>query len=160
MGWPISDDRARAMYAGGRGNAAARRFSRFWSAAHASGLLPRRWWTLEVPGRRTGRPTRFPLVAVDHDGAWYLVSMLGQNCNWVHNVRAAGGAATIVRRRHRRPVRLVDVPVRERAPILRRYLALAPGGRPHIPVDRRAPLTEFAAVADRYPVFRVDDAAG
>ena len=159
MGWLISDDRARAMYAGGRGNTAARRFSWFWAAAHASGLLPRRWWTLEVPGRRTGRPTRFPLVAVDHDGEWYLVSMLGEDCNWVRNVRAADGRATVVRRRYRRPVRLVDVPADDRAPILRRYLALAPGGRPHIPVDRRAALAVFAAVADGYPVFRVDDPA-
>lgn len=29
------------------------------------------------------------------------------------------------------------------------------GARPHVPVDRRAPLAAFAQVADRYPVFRV-----
>jgi deazaflavin-dependent oxidoreductase (nitroreductase family) len=157
MGWLISDDTARAMYAGGRGNAAARRWSRFWSRAYTAGLFPRRGVTLEVPGRRTGRPTRFALVAVDHGGAWYLVSMLGESCNWVHNVRASRGLATVVRRRHRSSVRLVEVPADERAPILRRYLAVAPGGRPHIPVDRRAPLAEFAAVASRFPVFRIDD---
>jgi hypothetical protein len=37
----------------------------------------------------------------------------------------------------------------------RRYLALAPGARAHLPVDRRAPLEEFARIADRYPVFRI-----
>ncbi len=39
--------------------------------------------------------------------------------------------------------------------VLRRYLELAPGGRPHVPVDRRAPLAEFERVANRYPVFRI-----
>jgi hypothetical protein len=42
-----------------------------------------------------------------------------------------------------------------RAPILRRYLELAPGARSHIPVDRRAPLSEFESIASRYPVFRI-----
>jgi polyisoprenoid-binding protein YceI len=30
-----------------------------------------------------------------------------------------------------------------------------PGARPHVPVDRRAPLAEFEAIAARYPAFRV-----
>ena len=156
MAWPISDRSARAMYAGGRGNATARRLSRFWSAAFAAGLFPRRGVTLEVTGRRSGRVTRFPLIAVDVGGEWYLVSMLGEDCNWVRNVRAAGGRAVVVRRRRRNPRLLVEVPVADRAPILRRYLAEAPGGRPHVPVDHRAPLDELAHVAARYPVFRID----
>jgi hypothetical protein len=45
--------------------------------------------------------------------------------------------------------------VRARAPILRRYLALAPGARPHVPVDRRASLEQFARVAGAFPVFRI-----
>jgi hypothetical protein len=40
-------------------------------------------------------------------------------------------------------------------PVLRRYLAIAPGARPHIPVDRRAPLSEFEGIAHQYPVFRI-----
>jgi deazaflavin-dependent oxidoreductase (nitroreductase family) len=155
MGWPISDDAARAMYAGGRANATARRLSRFWVAALAVGLLPRRGATLEVPGRRSGRPTRFPLVTVEVDGHWYLVSMLGEDCNWVRNVRAAGGRVTLRRRGRRTACRLVDVPVGRRPAILRRYLAAAPGARPHIPVDRHAPTAAFTAVAAAYPVFQV-----
>lgn len=143
------------MYRGGRGNATARRFARFWAVVQGAGLLPRRWVTLEVPGRRTGRPTRFPLGMADRDGRWYLVSMLGNDCNWVRNVRAAGGAVTIRRGRARRR-QLVEIPVADRAPILQRYLRKVPGGRPHIPVAPDAPLAEFAAIAERYPVFRVD----
>lgn len=54
-----------------------------------------------------------------------------------------------------RAVTLEEVPVAERAPILKRYLALAPGARAHIPVDRRAPVAEFEPIADSYPVFRI-----
>ena len=49
----------------------------------------------------------------------------------------------------------MDVEVGARAPILRRYLALAPGARPHLPVTRDSELATFAAVAELYPVFQV-----
>lgn len=126
--WRNSDDDLRAMYAGGRGNATAHRFTRFWAAAQGAGLLPRRWVTLEVVGRRTGAVTRFPLGMADWEGNWYLVSMLGNDCNWVRNVRAAGGLATI-RHGRARARHLVEVPFQERAPILKRYLQKVPGAR-------------------------------
>ncbi|MBL8931023.1 MAG: nitroreductase family deazaflavin-dependent oxidoreductase [Kineosporiaceae bacterium] len=147
-------DWLRQLYAGGRGNATARRFARVWAWVFRLGLQPRRWVTLEVPGRLSGRPTRFPLGMADLDGHWYLVSILGE-CNWTRNVRAAGGDAVLWWRRPR-SVRLVEVAVDERAPILRRYLDAVPGGRPHVPVAPGSPLADFAAVADRFPVFRVD----
>jgi deazaflavin-dependent oxidoreductase (nitroreductase family) len=151
--WPISDDDARAMYEGGRGDDRARWYARLWGRVFRVGVLPRRWVTLEVPGRRSGTLTRFPLGMADLDRQWYLVSMLGE-CNWVANVRAAGGEVVLIRRRRRR-VRLVEVAVDERAPILRRYVEKVPGARPHIPVERDAPLSEFETIAHRYPVFEV-----
>ena len=141
------------MYAGGRGNATARRYVWFWARAFRLGLLPRRWVTLEVRGRRSGTLTRFPLGMADVGGHWYVVSMLGE-CNWVRNVRAAQGRATL-RRLRARPVRLLEVPVDERAPLIRRYVECVPGGRPHIPVDRHEPVEAFEAIAASYPVFRV-----
>jgi hypothetical protein len=48
-----------------------------------------------------------------------------------------------------------EVDVRDRAPIIRRYLEVAPGARPHIPVDRGAPLADFERVSPEYPVFRI-----
>ena len=153
--WGYSDDQLRAMYAGGRGNATARRFARWWSAVLGAGLSPRRWVTLEVPGRRTGRVARFPLGMADRDGHWYLVSMLGNDCNWVRNVRAAGGRVTI-RHGRARARQLVEIPAADRAPILKRYLQQVPGARPHIPVDPGAPLAAFEAVAADYPAFRVE----
>ncbi|GAA3341688.1 hypothetical protein GCM10020358_34000 [Amorphoplanes nipponensis] len=155
--WPFNDDDLRAMYAGGRGDATARRFARLWARVHGSGLVPRRWVTLEVPGRRTGRLMRVPLGMADWNGDWYLVSMLGDDCNWVRNARAAGGLVTI-RHGRARTCHLAEVPVAERAPILQRYLRKVPGARPHMPVDPGAPLAEFAAIAARYPAFRIEAA--
>ena len=147
------NNRLRAMYISGRGNATARRYARFWNMVLRLGLLPKRWVTLEVRGRRTGRITRFPLGMADVGGQWYVVSMLGE-CNWVKNVRAAGGRATL-RRRRARAVRLVEMPVEERAPVIRRYVERVPGGRPHIPVGRREPVEAFETIASNYPVFQV-----
>jgi hypothetical protein len=81
----VSDDAARAMYVGGRGNATARRFARVWRWVFAAGLFP----------------------------------------------------------------------LNQRAPILRRYVDKVPGGRPHIPVAKGAPLADFEAIAASYPVFEV-----
>jgi hypothetical protein len=90
----------------------------------------------------------------DWDGQWYLVSMLGESCNWVQNVRAADGRA-VLRRRHAVTCQLAEVPVADRPAIIRRYLQTVPGGRPHIPVSPTAPVADFEVVAPRYPVFRV-----
>ena len=146
----------RRIYAGGRPNETARRLNRSAARSFAAGRRRRRDVTLEVIGRSSGRPIILPLVMADHDGRWYLVSMLGNDANWVRNVHAAGGRA-VIRRKTAREVVLRDVPAPERAPIIRRYLEVAPGGRPHIPVDRTAPLAEFEAIAADHPVFRIED---
>ncbi|MCY7363804.1 MAG: nitroreductase/quinone reductase family protein [Frankiaceae bacterium] len=143
------------MYAGGRGNATARRWVRLWNRVFDLGVLPRRWVVLEVAGRRTGRLIRIPLGMADVADQWYLVSMLGE-CDWVWNVRAASGHA-VLRRRRPRAVRLVEVPVNERAPVIKRYVEKVPGGRPHIPVDRHQAVGAFEVVAAAHPVFRVCD---
>ena len=152
--WPFGDAALRAMYEGGRGNETARRLSRFWAAVFALGLAPKRWVTLEVVGRRSGRITRFPLGMADWEGRWYLVPMLGENCNWVQNVRTANGRVTL-RHGRAKECELIELPAHERAPILRRYLQTVPGARPHVPVDPTAPLADFEAIAAGYPVFKV-----
>jgi hypothetical protein len=100
----------------------------------------------------------FPVAIADYDGERYLVSMLGANVNWVRNVRAADGNA-VLRHGRSEAIRLVEVATGDRAPILRRYLEVAPGGRPHIPVDRRAPLERFEEIAPAIPVFRITSRA-
>src|SRR5271157_3139549 len=102
--------------------------------------------TLEVVGRKSGRIVSFPLVMVTVDGQRYLVSMLGENVQWVRNVRAAGGKA-LLRSGGRKEIQLEEIPVEQRARILKAYLQVAPGARPHIPVDKDAPLAEFEKIA-------------
>ena len=110
--------------------------------------------TLEVTGRKSGQIFSLPLVMVIVDGQRYLVSMLGDNVQWVHNVRAAGGKA-VLRHGRREEIRLEEVPASERAPILKAYLQRAPGARPYVPVDKDAALSEFEKIAAAIPVFRV-----
>ena len=145
----------RWLYRGGRPNRLARLMVRFWAGVFARGWIMRdRVATLEVTGRRSGRPVSLPVVIADHDGDRYLVSMLGEKANWVGNVRAADCRA-VLRHGRRETVRLVEVETGARAPVLRRYLSVAPGARPHIPVDQHAPLPEFERIADRFPGFRI-----
>lgn len=110
--------------------------------------------TLEVPGRKSGRIISLPLAVVTVTGQRYAVSMLGDSVQWVLNVRANGGKAVLICG-SREEVQLEDVPVEQRAPILKAYLQIAPGARPHIPVDKKAPLAEFEKIAAAYPVFHV-----
>jgi hypothetical protein len=84
-----------------------------------------------------------------------VVSRLGERCNWVRNVRAAEGIVAIHHGRRER-CRLIEVAVRDRAPILKSYLNQVPFGRLHVPIDHAAAVSAFETVADRYPVFRVD----
>ena len=155
--WPVSDEAAREMYAGGHGNETARRWARLWTRVFDLGLLPRRWVTLEVSGRTTGRTRAFPLGMADLDGRWYLVSMLGE-CSWVANVRAAGGDV-VLRRRRRRPAHLVEVPAvvsRPHSPPLRREGPRRAATHPDSEKARPF-LCDFARIADRYPVFEMSD---
>jgi hypothetical protein len=151
---PITQDYGRWLYHGGHPNLVARALNRFSAVVYGAGIWPRRLATLEVAGRRTGRTISLPVVIADHEGERYLVSMLGDGAGWVRNVRAAQGRA-MLRHGRREVVRLDEVAVADRPPIVKRYLALAPGARPHIPVDRNAPVEEFEEVAARIPVFRI-----
>ena len=125
-----------------------------WAAIHSLGIAPDFLVTLQVRGARTGRMISFPLAMVVLDGERYLVSMLGKDAAWVHNVRAAHGYAQL---RHGRTeqVQLVPVDNQQRPRILKLYLQRAPGARPHIPVDKDAPLEAFARIAADFPVFRL-----
>lgn len=143
------------LYRDGRPNAFARMLNRGWALIHALGIFPNYLVTLEVVGRKSGETISFPLVMTILNGERYLVSMLGNNANWVKNIRATQGRA-LLRHGLRESVRLVEIAVDQRAPILKAYLQIAPGARPHIAVNKDAPIVEFEKIASDYPVFRVE----
>ena len=93
-------------------------------------------------------------MIAEHEGERYLVAMLGEGVNWVANVRAAGGHA-VLRRGGAEDVLLEEVNPKDRAPIIKSYLEVAPGARPHIAVDPSAPVEDFEPIAAGHPVFRI-----
>jgi deazaflavin-dependent oxidoreductase (nitroreductase family) len=121
----------------------------------ALGLSGRAMAVLEVRGRASGRRRSIPVVVAAVEDQRYLVSMLGSGSNWVKNVEAAHGDA-VLRQGRRRRVHLVGIPSSERPPILAEYVRVATSGRNHLPVVVGAPRSQFEAIAERYPVFRID----
>lgn len=129
------------------------------------GLAPRGAVTLAVRGRTSGKVRRLPVLTVPFAGADHLVALAGES-QWVRNVRAAGGRARL-RRGRRRDVVLHEVPVAQRAAVLRAYLDVARerGGersaaqqaRFYLGVDLDASPAQLDVVAPFYPVFRVQD---
>jgi deazaflavin-dependent oxidoreductase (nitroreductase family) len=146
-----------------------RRLSRrLGPAATSLGLVPEDVITLEVPGRRSGVIRRTTMVRAVCDGGHYVVSLAGES-DWVRNVRAAGGQVVIGGRR-RRAARLAEVPVRQRAPVIRAYLlrwgrhpgsrAVAREARYYFGVGPDVSLEQIQGVAEHYPVFRIQYADG
>lgn len=146
----------RALYRGGRPSRTMRWWNRLDALLYATGLagLPQAA-VLEVRGRRSGRLVSVPVAVTGLRGSEYLVSMLGPDAGWVRNVAAADGHAALRRRGRRTPIRLHEVPDDERAPVLRRYAAVAPGARPHLGLGPEAPQAEFRRIAGAHPVFRI-----
>ena len=142
------------LYRGRRPGWIAKILNRMWANVASKNAMSNGLVALEVIGRKSGLIISFPLVMVVVDGQRYLASMLGDNTQWVRNVRAYGGKA-ILRRGGREDVQLDEIPADQRAPILKAYLQAAPGARPHVPVDKDAPLAEFEKIAPAFPVFRV-----
>jgi len=142
------------MYRGQRPSRLARIQNSFGAFVHSSGIAPSALATLQVTGRKSGKIISLPVAIATVEGQRYLISMLGDDTRWVKNVRAAHGNAGI-RSGKRTEVVLEEVPVGQRAPILKAYLKRAPGARPHVPVDHDAPLSEFEAIAALFPAFRI-----
>jgi hypothetical protein len=142
------------LYRGRKPNWIAKTLNGAWAWIASRSVASNGLVALQVIGRKSGRMISFPLVMVTVDGQRYLASMLGDNTQWVRNVRASGGRA-VLRSGGREDVQLEEIPTDQRAPILKAYLQAAPGARPHVPVDKDAPLAEFEKIAAAIPVFRL-----
>jgi hypothetical protein len=156
---PLVERVRRRLYRGKRPGSVARALNRAQAGLAARGIGPARVVTLDVPGRRSGRTISMPVVVADYRDGRYLVAMFGAGSSWVRNVRAAGGDV-VIRHRTSRAEHLEEVPAQDRPPILKRYLEVAPGARPHLPVDQDAPLSAFERIAGDYPVFRITPRGG
>ena len=110
---------------------------------------------LAVPGRRSGVFRSTPVSLLTVDGDRYIVAGL-EDADWVLNARAAG-RGMLRRGRTEEDVSLVELPVEDRAGILREFPRLVPHGVPFFTrlygVD--ADPDQFAGLAATCPVFRV-----
>jgi len=83
------------FYPGRRPNALSSRLDALSAWAGSLGVASR-MVTIETRGRRSGKPSRVPLVVAEVAGDRYLVSMLGESPDWVRNVKSAGGEAVLI----------------------------------------------------------------
>jgi hypothetical protein len=131
----------------------------------ALGLTPNYVVRLEVPGRRSGVIRSSFMVLVATGGQRFLVALAGES-EWVRNVRAAHGHVVLGADGQRYATHLTEVPVAERAEVIWAYIHRpSPRGRPmvragearhYFGIEPDATPPEIAAVAENYPVFRVD----
>jgi hypothetical protein len=153
--WSLPHSWYRALfYPDGRPNAFTRRLNSGQARLTTLGVFLALLVALETRGRRSVKPCLVQLVVAQIGTERYLVSMLGENADWVRNARASAGAA-VLRHGTTEKVRMEDVPVSQRARILEASLQVAPGARPHFDLSRYPPLAEFEKVAARYPVFLI-----
>lgn len=114
-------------------------FRRLWLRAGLVGVL-------EVPDRRTGKPTRVTVIPWDVDGTTYLMSQYGTS-NWVQDLRAAG-RGELLRKGRRQAFTAIEVDGNERDRVIAVFNSKTP--RPFNNDFNRRP-----APAD-HPTFRVE----
>jgi hypothetical protein len=123
---------------------------------------------LTVPGRKSGTTIRTPVAVFVQVGERYLIAAYGV-VNWVRNLRAAGGEATLLRGRHRERIHASELPPELAAPIFRAALLSGPPGipawgvriyrrffaLPYLSVTLESTLEEFEREVRTHPVFRI-----
>lgn len=110
---------------------------------------------ISIPGRQSGELRTTPVSPVTVDGERYVISVW-EGSDWVKNARAAGWAI-LSRGRKQERVTLIELPLEERAAVLRELPRQVPRGarfyqqRFGVENDPEA----FAALAPRCPTFRI-----
>ena len=127
---------------------------------------------LTVRGRKSGKPIMTPLAIFVQDQKRYLIATYGV-VNWVRNLRAAGGEATLVRGRHTEKIHAIELSPVSAALIFREALRSGPPGvpavifrvyrallvLPYLGVTENASLEEFEREVLTHPVFLVQSAS-
>ena len=131
----------------------------FFGRLASIGLMPKDTVLLQVKGRRSGQTRSVAVTWVEHEGQRYLVAPRGKT-EWVRNAKAAGGEVILKHRKSER-VRLEEVPLEQRAPIIKSYLKrTAMVTKREFGMEPDAPIEEFEKIAGRHPVFRVVPSGG
>jgi deazaflavin-dependent oxidoreductase (nitroreductase family) len=105
---------------------------------------------LSVPGRKSGKWRSTPIAVLEHEGERYLVAPGGQT-EWARNLRAAG-RGRLIRRGAMEEFMAVELPPRDRPPVIEAYRGLY-GKMPTVDAGFR----EFPDPVD-HPTFRISSA--
>lgn len=109
--------------------------------------------TLTTTGRKSGEAREVPVSPITVDGQEYLVAPYGE-MSWVHNVRA-NPAVKLRSGRIERRCELVEV-TPQAAKVVKAYWDKEKFPRRYMDMPPNPDLSDFAAVAGRFPVFRVE----
>lgn len=118
-----------------------------------AGMAPEGYYLLTVKGRKSGLPRSRPVALVEVGEEKWLVAPYGE-VNWVHNARAAG-VVTLSSGRESATYRLEELPLAERAPILKEYITRYAITRPYFDALPESDLAEFEGEAQDRPVFKL-----
>jgi deazaflavin-dependent oxidoreductase (nitroreductase family) len=135
-------------------SATLRTGNRVLALLHRLGISPGPMYLLTVAGRETGQPHTNPVAPVTIGGKLYLLQAF-PGADWVKNARQAG-RGTLTRGRTKTPVLLTELPVDERAAVLREFPRQnRPGVRVFVKngVVTSGDPDAFAAAAPNCPVF-------
>ena len=134
-----------------------RNFNRLFAIAIGFGVGLGHNYVVEVRGRKSGRIFSTPIDLLEAGGRRYLVAPRGDT-NWVRNARAPGRVT--LRKGHQSDDFAVrEVGLAERPELLKAYLdRFALTVQRYFPIPRGSPASEFAPIAERYPVFELTPA--
>ncbi len=123
-----------------------------WMLGHAARFGIGNFVVLTTTGRKSGQPRPVTVAPIEDEDGEYLVSPYGES-GWVLNLRA-NPVAQIERGRSVETVRLVEV-TGEKPQLVKRYHDREAFARRFMDVPGRGDLDDFAAAADRFPVFEM-----
>lgn len=120
------------------------------------GKGPKAMQVVTVRARRTGKEYSTPVWIMDIPDGRYWVAVFGET-NTIRNARAAGHV-TVSRGDRREEVRLVEVPVAERVPLLRAYAGFNKSSmaRAYFGATAQSSDAELEAIAPQRTVFKLE----
>ena len=122
------------------------------------GVVPKSAYLLTTRGRKSGQPRTNPVQIVRHEGQRWLVAPYG-TVSWVYNARASG-TVTLSRGGSREEYSVAEVEAWRAAPVLKRYVILAPVVLPYFEAGLTSPVEAFEAEAAIHPVFLLTPRGG
>jgi deazaflavin-dependent oxidoreductase (nitroreductase family) len=125
--------------------------NRFAVFAMKIGIAPKYQYLLSVQGRKSGKTYSTPVYIIEENGKKWLVSPYGEVA-WVRNARVMG-RISLTKGNESEGFQISEVSAEESAPILKKYLALAPITQPYFDAKPNSPEEFFRREASRHPVF-------